>query len=64
MVSFNMNKAGKTYSCFEWCLDDTGDHVGCYMDPKDKAKFKDIVCRTLKLILNDENIHDHLKLCK
>lgn len=34
------------------------------MDPKDKDKFKDIACKILKLILNDENIKDHLKLCK
>ncbi len=36
------------------------------MDPKDKEKFKfkDIACRALKQILNDENIKDHLKLCK
>lgn len=47
LVSFNMSKNNATHSCFEWCLDPT-DRVGCYMDPKDKEKFKDIACRALK----------------
>ena len=34
------------------------------MDPKDKEKFRDVLCRALKIILNDDNIKDHLKLCK
>lgn len=34
------------------------------MDPKDKNKFKEIVCQILKIVLNDELIKDHLKLCK
>jgi hypothetical protein len=34
------------------------------MDPKEKEKFKDISCKALKVILNDENIKDHMKLCK
>lgn len=64
LVSFKMNKNDKIHHCFEWNLDDAGDHIGCYMDPKDKQKFKDVVCKILKAILNDENIKDHLKLCK
>lgn len=64
LVSFNMSKGDRTHSCFEWSLDDTGEHVGCYMDPKDKDKFKDIACKVIRLILNDDNIKDHLKLCK
>jgi hypothetical protein len=36
LVSFNMSKGEKTHSCFEWSLDDSGDHVGCYMEPKEK----------------------------
>jgi hypothetical protein len=34
------------------------------MDPKDSHKFRDIVCKMIKNLLNDENIKDHLKLCK
>ncbi len=34
------------------------------MDPKNKDKFKDVICKIQKQILNDENIKDHLKLCK
>lgn len=34
------------------------------MDPKEKDKFRDVLCRALKEIANDENIKDHLKLCK
>jgi hypothetical protein len=64
LVSFTMKKSEKTNHCFEWSLDDDGEHVGCYLDPKDKDKFRDIVCRVLKTLLNDENIRDHLKLCK
>lgn len=40
LVSFAMKKADRQYYCFEWSLDESGDHVGCYMDPKDKDKFK------------------------
>jgi hypothetical protein len=58
-----MKKGDKVNQCFEWNLDD-GDHVGCYVDPKDKDKFRDVVCQMLKALLNDENIKDHLKLCK
>lgn len=34
------------------------------MDPKEKDRFRDILCKALKEITNDENIKDHLKLCK
>jgi hypothetical protein len=64
LVSFNMNKNDKINRCFEWCLDDTGDHIGCYMDPKEQERFREVVCKVIKNVLNDENIKDHLKLCK
>lgn len=64
LVAFSMNKGGKVNACFEWSLDETGEHIGCYMDPSDKDKFKDVACRILKHIFNDENLRDHLKLCK
>ena len=34
------------------------------MDPSEQDKFRDVICKILKAILNDENIKDHLKLCK
>ena len=58
-----MKKKGTVNSCFEWTLSE-GDHVGCYMDPKDQERFQDVVCRILKITFDDENIKDHLKLCK
>ena len=64
LVTFNMNKGGKVNACFEWCLDETGEHVGCYMDPTDRDKFRDVICKILKSMLNDDNIKDHMKLCK
>ena len=34
------------------------------MDPNDRDKFRDICCRILKALHNDDNIKDHLKLCR
>ena len=64
LVNFTMNKGGKVNACFEWSLDETGEHIGCYMDPLEQDKFRDVICRILKALHNDENIKDHRKLCK
>ena len=34
------------------------------MDPAEQEKFQDLVCKVLKLLMDDENIKDHMKLCK
>ena len=63
LVTFEIKKRGMIKSCFEWTLNE-GNHVGCYMNPNDQEKFQDIVCRALKILFDDDNIKDHMKLCK
>ena len=53
LVSFFMNKNKTQNACFEWQLDETQEHIGCYMNPKDKEEFKEIICQLIKIVLND-----------
>lgn len=64
LVTFTMNKGGKTNACFEWLLDESGEHIGCYMDPKEQNQFRDVTCQVIKHLMQDDLIKDHMKLCK